>query len=277
MANINNLREFFEDRGYGMEENSMYQYGRGVYKFGIGAWISYVVEDAPARDVEYNIWVSHDENNKIVVKGGLMGIPADVVRFFCLDERKDPYDFDEYYKLLEDFDQSKGDMKFSFEYGGLDSILITGKHRLSAVHREVYYGDDEAGTDTLKLADKVIAVRSGSIIEGADYDATPFTLEFPFTSEDWDNAMKDLETEVSEEWVKNNTTYFKIFRSSDEEESYYGGWTQFDDNPSGTWDDDKELHAIAVAGCNALWDGKEGDEIPGHPGWKVSEEIVDLC
>ena len=274
MATINNLREFFEDRGYDMEENSMWYYGRAVYKYGIGAWVSYVIEDAPARDVEYHIVVSHDEHNKIVVKGGLLGVPADVARFFCLDDRKDSYDFDEYYKLLEAFDQSKGDMKFAFEYGGLDSIIITGKHKMPAVTREVYYEDDEANTDTLKLADKVIAVRSGSIIEGADYDATPFTMSFPFTSEEWDNAVTNLESEVSEEWEKNNTTYFKITRVSDDSEFYYGGWTQFEDAPKGTWDDDEELAAIAANAGLALFDGNEG-VVPGYPDWTVTEETVD--
>ena len=128
--------------------------------------------------------------------------------------------------------------------------------------------------DTLKLADKVIAVRSGSIIEGADYDATPFTMSFPFTSEEWDNAVTNLESEVSEEWEKNNTTYFKITRVSDDSEFYYGGWTQFEDAPKGTWDDDEELAAIAANAGLALFDGNEG-VVPGYPDWTVTEETVD--
>lgn len=43
-------------------------------------------------------------------------------------------------------------------------------------------------------------IEVGSIVEGSDADCTPFTLYFPFTEQDFDDHIADLETEANEIW-----------------------------------------------------------------------------
>jgi len=45
-------------------------------------------------------------------------------------------------------------------------------------------------------------VRIGSIVEGVEQCAEPVELMFPFTEDDWDNAIRSVEDEVHEIWME---------------------------------------------------------------------------
>lgn len=270
---ITNLKEFFASRGFGTEENMMYAYGRALYKSTFGPWIVYLVETSPAQDIEYSIIIKRDDTgNTFLVPGGV--VPEDIASFFLINHDLGMNTFDEYAELIEEHHTKHKNLNWDFTLCS-DTLVITGTHTIPQKIREVYYESDSASTDTLKLADKVIGIRVGSIIEGADYDATPFELYFPFEADEFERNFDELDSEVDEEWKKNNTTYFKITRVSDEEEFYYGHWVAHEGSLLLWGDDDAELQAVAVAGCNALFDGGDKKVIPGYPDWIVNEETVD--
>ena len=55
---ITNLKEFFESRGYDMEANSMYYYGRCLYKYTFGPWVSYEISVNKESEETYTFTVS---------------------------------------------------------------------------------------------------------------------------------------------------------------------------------------------------------------------------
>ena len=67
---------------------------------------------------------------------------------------------------------------------------------------DIYYEDARAReTDWHEQCE---GIRCGSIIEGADYDAAPFDIRFPFTQQDWECQYADLEEDVEQGWALAN-------------------------------------------------------------------------
>lgn len=139
--------------------------------------------------------------------------------------------------------------------------------------REIHYGDDEAESDTLELSDKCVGIKVGSIVEGADYDATPFELRFPFDAKAYDDAMNELSSEVDEEWRKNNCITYKVINAETREVVSWNQWVSMDDEPTGDWaEDDTAAKDLAIAAGNALWEADLADtDIPGHTGYLAVE------
>ena len=278
MSEITNLKEFFEARGFPMEENSMYQYGRALYKYTFGPWVSYEVETEPGKEVKYTIIAKPDlEKVEFIHKPDL---PRDVLRFFNIGEYSRTYSG--YVALLKAFmiehpDQTGFTVTFQEEDETRDGepgymgphAVIKGTYKIPPKIHNVYYEDTDASTGTLEYADKCVGVTVGSIVEGCDFDAPPFTLYFPFTNEQYEKELDGLESYVDAAWKHCNSTFYKVVKG---EESLWCVWTQFDENPEGNFDEEDWVALeIAIAAGKLLFDGKDG-EVPGFPGWVVTEE-----
>lgn len=294
---IKNLKEFLESRGYALEENSLWYYGRCLYKYSFGPWVSWQILEKDQEKHHYTIRVIPNKNLEAIFIHK-PDLPQDLVTFFCMAESDEVYPFDKYWDLLQDYQNKHGDGPYRYNttrsYGDQDDeILITGTYTLPQSVRSLYYEDDEASRDSLKLADKVIGITIGSIIEGADYDATPFTMFFPFSEEEYDRNLRELESEVSVEWEKNNSRYYSVVERKSGEKVLWCQWVEFDDHPKGNWDEeDQESLKLAKAAGQALFDwerrGSYYNEvlkawgstrwsanniyIPGYADYRVKEE-----
>ncbi len=281
MAKITNLKEFFESRGFGMDAGEMYSYGRALYKYTFGPWITYLVEDEPTRVIEF----------KIEVRSGPKGeatfahdhLPERVLSFFNLNTGE-VFMFEEYVDLVSDYAE-KHTTTWEYDYSKNHMLLvITGTHEIPATEREVYYDSKEARSDTLKLADKVIGIRVGSIIEGADYDAEPFELLFPFDSDSFGTKLDELGEEVNAEWRKVNCTYYSVRRADGDGGILYCQWVSGDNAPEwadGDIDpegigDELDNETLAILAGNALIEADDRSEkripVPGAEAYVVQED-----
>lgn len=278
MTTITNLEQFFESRGFGMGADGMYQYGRALYKGSCGVWISYMYEDRAPQTIEYTMTIRPNAEGYAAIDSR-EGIPERVLDFFSMSTIEDDesrYEFNEFYQILVNYVQRETGGIGEWEYSkNKNKIIITGSYTLPGLISDVYYEDDTAKVCTETMADKVIGIKVGSIIEGADYDATPFELYFPFDSDGFNSCMEELESEVDLEWHKNNTTYFSLTNRVTGEKAYFGEWVAFADEPTGTWGDDPVIKEIAIAGGEMVLESA-GGEISGFPGWWVDEEIMDF-
>lgn len=198
---INNLAEFLDNRGYECDTGSMYSYGRALYKYSFGPWTAYLVEDAPAQDIEYSMTMKRTKGGHVfLVPGGV--VPEDIAGFFLINHDFGMNTFDEYAELIAEF---KAEHTVSWDYTlTSDTLVITGTHHIPAAIREIYYDSAEGKNKTLALANKCVGIKVGSIIEGANFDAEPFTMMFPFEPKDYDSAMSDLALEVDIGWEEAN-------------------------------------------------------------------------
>jgi len=140
-----------------------------------------------------------------------------------------------------------------------------GHRVIERASSNIYYEDPAAGrTDWHELCS---GISCGSIIEGADYDATPFYLEFPFTNEEWERCFKELDRETSEHWILNNSVYFIVYEGS--EIVLSGHWVQFDDGPKHTEEGNEYMDELAMAAGEAVNEAciKIGEPIP-IPGYE---------
>jgi len=287
MKTINNLKEFFEARGFGIEENTMWYYGRCLYKYTFGPWVAYIVEDKPEEVLKYGFTVMPGHCNEAIFAHkelseyfNLNDLP-EIVQFFNMDDNEATYP--EYVQLLKNFlaeehpthIRTERDWTADFQK---DKVVITGTYTLPATSRYVYYEDDEANTDTLKLQDSCIGIEVGSIVEGSDVEIEPRTFIFPFDDASYDNGLEDLAEEVNFYWKRDNALYYSVSNIGGEG-AIYCQWITFDSEPTGSFSDDQL--ELAVAAGNTLQDddikftdvqGWASKEVPGFPGWYVTEE-----
>lgn len=140
----------------------------------------------------------------------------------------------------------------------------------------VYY-DDGSASETW-WHPRCTGITVGSIIEGASYDATPFTLTFPFSDELFEENFKALDNEVCQEWEKNNSTYYSIRQKEDNEPILWCQWTAFGDEPEGNFDrddrDSLDLAKLAAGAIFAAENFREGEKFPifNHPDLYVQVE-----
>jgi len=212
-TNINNLDEFLASRGCG---DTFYQWGRALYKYTFGPWVS--ADIRPMNDDELEEWNDIHDNGE-----GGPGNPT----------YPDPLPDQVYYE--------DGLANETFWHGRCSGITV------------------------------------GSIIEGADYDATPFSLEFPFTNEEFERELSILNSETTEEWKLNNSLYYAIRpvpipESYDDDVIAYCQWISFDDKPMLA---EEELESVAIAAGNAIFDTNptinERIPVPGFPSYTVEE------
>ena len=113
--------------------------------------------------------------------------------------------FEEYVALIITF-KKEHNVAWDYTYHKEKMLLIIeGTHTEPATIREVYYDSAQGKNETLALADKVVGIKIGSIIEGAHYDAEPFTMMFPFSESEYDSNMEELRMEVEAGWEEANS------------------------------------------------------------------------
>jgi len=89
--------------------------------------------------------------------------------------------------------------------------------------RSCYYEDTGADDPSLLLDDDIIGIEIGSIVEGSDVEVGPIFLRFPFTSDELDVAVKEINDEASFYWKRDNEDDFVL---TSEGVEYYvtSGW-----------------------------------------------------
>jgi hypothetical protein len=94
---------------------------------------------------------------------------------------------------------------------------------------EVYYGDDlPVGFDPLN----VTALKIGSIVEGSDVEVGPVTLTFPFSEEEFNDAVESINNEAKFYWERDNLDTYRIEIDGVEVFTDVGGF-QIPDAPEG--------------------------------------------
>ncbi len=209
---IRNLPEFLNScfgLGTEVEANSMYQCGHALNK-AEGFWVSFLVEVEPAVEIDYSIIIRKNPLGQMLIERDC--VPMLVLDFFGLQNggKYLDADFDDYYHLLMRFESNSIEQQgigrnFNVVPGENENIfIIEGKYFQPRQEREVYYNSDDAKESSHMLSDSCIGIRVDSIIEGAHYDATPFTLYFPFSEETCSGHLDELKMEVENEWELNN-------------------------------------------------------------------------
>ena len=89
--------------------------------------------------------------------------------------------------------------------------------------RYACYEDKGSDDPSLLLDDDIIGIEVGSIVEGSDVEVGPIFLRFPFTSDELDVTVKEIDDEASFYWKRDNEDDFVL--TSDGKEYYVtSGW-----------------------------------------------------
>lgn len=141
-------------------------------------------------------------------------------------------------------------------YWPLSPICLSKERVHGGCTCQLFYEDSQASQDASEQNwwDSCTGIEIGSIVEGSDVEVGPEFLSFPFTEDDLDRTVKGIDDEASFYWERDNTTYYTV-RKADGEVELWCQWTEFADNPTGTWDDDdQESLQLAIKAHKALWD-----------------------
>jgi len=97
------------------------------------------------------------------------------------------------------------DLKWGNAYtGGPLSITVSGD--LPALEEEIYYEDTITRVANWKdfFVGKCYGIKIGSIVEGSDVEIEGRVLEFPFTMDDLDRVVKEVNEEAAFYWERDN-------------------------------------------------------------------------
>ncbi len=115
----------------------------------------------------------------------------------------------------------------------------------------------------------------GSIVEGSDVEVGPTRLVFPFTEDELERVVADIDAEAGFYWDRDNSTSYNVCNALGEVHLACV-WTDFDDAPTGSWaeDDEESLELAKLAGETLFSAGPHSYEdlipIPGTS-WFVQE------
>jgi hypothetical protein len=157
-------------------------------------------------------------------------------------------------------------------------VLDAKGTKMNGGKSELYYEDKAAFTN--RLAQHIVGLRIGSIVEGSDVEVGPVELTFPFTDEQLDAAVKEINDEASFYWKRDNTSNYKVCKAGQLVACV--SWTEFESKPA--W---SEKVPAAVKKAFVKWINRPCPEgyrvveydkpVPfGPKGWTV-EEFVDDC
>ena len=76
--------------------------------------------------------------------------------------------------------------------------------------RYAYYEDKGSDDPSLLLDADIIGIEIGSIVEGSDVEVGPIFLRFPFTSDELDVTVKEIDDEASFYWKRDNEDDFVL-------------------------------------------------------------------
>ena len=99
----------------------------------------------------------------------------------------------------------------------------------------VYYTEaDETLLDNEDVPGrKVVGIRIGSIVEGSDAEVGPYSLTFPFTSDELDEVVRGVNEEASFYWKRDNLDTYGITVDGEEHWIDRGGFEDRPDVPAG--------------------------------------------
>lgn len=244
---IQNLQEFLAHVG----GDSAYRAGRAIYKYtDCGPWITYLVEETPERSVTLAVNVRlkdgklHAEFEESVFDYGkereaealsLLGFNADGAtrRWDKIGRTLAAYrrTIEAYIKSHDTDPATIGDStnpytlklhpELPHDLGARrarKSVFIT-LHRIEKpTYREVYYESDEANTLT-----ECAGIKMGSIVEGSEAYVDRDPMMFPFTGEEFDAYVREINDEASAYWERDNLDHYSVRQGKKE---YYinSGW-----------------------------------------------------
>lgn len=187
-----------------------------------------------------------------------------------------------YFSLADLLDKKGNETPYQFGHGLYRytacgpwvSFVVPGEER-----GRVYYGDKKAGE--VDWLDRCTGIEIGSIVEGSDVEVGPECLDFPFTKQELDGAVKRIDDEAKFYWERDNSTYYSV-RKADGEVEMWCQWESFDDKPSGSFDeDDAEEVALATRAYEVLMEVGSPDyetliPIPGTEFFVREEPVPDI-
>lgn len=154
----------------------------------------------------------------------------------------------------------------------LDEPLLTKKFNPD----ELYYEDEEASD--CSLADHIIGVKVGSIVEGSDAYAEPFTLMFPFDMEDFWKGVESVNEEASFYWERDNSSWYTLHHPEHGDfwiKECWGDWewgTEAEEIPQEVKD---AVQKWIGEDCYCFQHYNEPEPVPGLTDWTMEEWIND--
>lgn len=190
-------------------------------------------------------------------------------------------DPDHSYFNLDDF-LWKQDAESPYEYGrNLYKATACGpwvSYTTPADKRGYIYYEDPLARRTKAKQDwwaSCTGIEIGSIVEGSDVEVGPTKLVFPFTEDELEKVVAEIDAEAGFYWDRDNSTYYNVCNAQGELHLACV-WADFDDAPTGTWaeDDEESLELAKRAGETLFSTGPHTYEdlipIPGTS-WFVQE------
>lgn len=93
---------------------------------------------------------------------------------------------------------------------------------------DLYYGDRKASSPT--VIDQITGIHISSIVEGSDVEIEGESLMFPFSIQEVDDLLKEVNNEAGFYWKRDNTDNFVLVNEKSGKRIYVD-WTQFEDKP----------------------------------------------
>ena len=203
----NNLAELLNDE-------TAYRFGRMLYKYtDCGPWTNFIVRDKPERIERYAIEIRETVSG-LRAKSMTQDPAADAIQFLGFE----PDGSNTLRWRSRKAMQKRVHAFFAKERDPLSSIPWTLKRNalcigclrielsrnLAANTRDVYYEDEEANTTDIPGC---IGIEIGSIVEGCDNGIDGRTLLFPFTDEEFDAVVKQVNDDACTVWDWANVRY----------------------------------------------------------------------
>lgn len=98
--------------------------------------------------------------------------------------------------------------------------------------RSMYYTDRGADDPSVLDDPDIIGIEIGSIVEGSDVEVGPYFLRFPFTEEQFEEAVKSVDDEAHFYWGRDNTDEYCV------EHGGHSYWARIEPFEACDWGDD---------------------------------------
>lgn len=186
--------------------------GRSLYKYvGCGPWTTFVVETKPAgvrhcravlRLVD-GVWHLHRIERGGPDFGQFLGYAPGGLP-------KDMHRKHHYLGLLRDFQRKEGTKRRLHFMRLGDKLLVETTEKTLPWYKDIYYESKQAGAIWHTWKAKCTGIKIGSIVEGSDVEISPVTLDFPFTEQDYEDAINGIDEEAKFYWLRDNSQWLTV-------------------------------------------------------------------
>lgn len=250
---IYSLHQFLAWRGFKGE--TPYRWARCFYKYtDCGPWAVFLVKTKEASEEVLPAQVaSFKEKDGMATLVNSRELTPDFVRFLGFDKdglSKKERTWGDYNRLIDEFiaDEAK-QVRTGRELEVISRDLSRLVVRLPGSTKahpmecdEIYYEDKQVMEFDL---DTCAGIKFGSIVEGSDACAGPYTHMFPFETEAWDRDEAHMEAETSFYWERDNGSWY-IVRNEHEEWMAVNAWGDISWKGETPPDDIKEAAEAAI-------------------------------